>query len=141
MSDLLGQTAAERRFASQLFNAFAFAALALAAIGIYGLLSGSVTERRREIGVRSALGASRASILRLVIGQAAALTAAGVIIGLGAAFVGSRAIDALLFGVTRLDPVTYLAVITLLAGVALMASSMPAIRAARTLPSVVLSAE
>ena len=90
-----------------MFEAFALAALALAAAGIYGVLSGSVTERTREIGVRSALGASRADILALVIRQAMTLTGIGVMIGLAGAIAASRVLISLLFGISRLDPITY----------------------------------
>jgi ABC-type antimicrobial peptide transport system permease subunit len=116
-------------------------ALALAATGIYGVLSGSVTERMREIGVRSALGASRGDILTLVMRQGLTLTAAGVIIGLVGAAAASRGLATLLFGVSRLDPVTYVGVIGLLAGVSGIACGLPACRAARVDPSLTLKAE
>ena len=138
MDALVAATAAERRFALILFEAFALVALMLAAIGIYGVLSGSVTERRREIGVRSALGASRADILAMVVRQGMTLSGLGVAIGLTGAAAASRAIATLLFGVSRLDPTTYLGVIALLAGVSAIACWVPAWRAARIDPSEVL---
>jgi predicted permease len=141
MDDLLAASAAERQFALILFEAFALAALLLAAAGIYGVLSGSVAERTREIGVRSALGASRGGILALVLGQGLRLTALGVAIGLAAAAVASRAIAAMLFGVSRLDPVTYLSVVALLAAVSAIACGVPAWRASRLDPAKTLRAD
>jgi predicted permease len=141
MDDLLAASAAERRFALIVFEAFALAALVLAAAGIYGVLSGRVAERTREIGLRSALGASRASILALVVRQGMMLAGLGVAIGLAGAAAASRGIAALLFGVSRLDPVTYLSVIALLAGVSAVACGVPAWRAARVDPAATLRAE
>jgi putative ABC transport system permease protein len=141
MDDLLAASAAERRFALILFEAFGIVALVLAATGIYGVLSGSVTERTREIGVRLALGASRGNILALVVRQGMTLTGLGVVIGLSGALVASQAIVSLLFGVSRLDPVTYFCVIALLAGVSMIACWIPAWRAARVDPSIALRAD
>ena len=141
MDHLVEASQAGRRFVLILFEAFALAALALAAIGIYGALSGSVTERTREIGVRSALGASRGDILAMVMHQGMMLTGLGVWIGLGGAVVASRALITLLFGVSRLDPVTFMAVIALLGGVSAVACWAPAWRAARVDPSITLRAE
>jgi putative ABC transport system permease protein len=141
MSDLVAASGAERRFTLILFEAFALTALALAAAGIYGVLAGSVVERTRELGVRSALGASRRDILALVIGQGMALTGLGVAIGVAGAAVATQAIVALLFGVSRLDPATYLGVIALLAGVAMTACAVPAWRAARVDPASTLRSE
>ncbi len=141
MDDLVTASAAERRFALILFEAFAIAALVLAAAGIYGVLAGSVAERTREIGVRAALGASRADIVALVVREGMRLTGLGVAIGLAGAAVASQAIVAMLFGVSRLDPVTYLGVIALLAGVSAAACWVPAWRAARVDPAITLRAE
>jgi putative ABC transport system permease protein len=141
MDALLATTAAERRFALILFEAFALAALLLAAAGIYGVLAGSVTERTREIGVRAALGASRRNILALVLRQGMMLTGLGVALGLVGSIAATQALLALLFGVSRLDPVTYVAVIALLAAVELLACGMPAWRAARVDPAITLRAE
>jgi putative ABC transport system permease protein len=141
MDRLLIDSAAERRFALILFQGFALAALVLAAAGIYGVLAGSVAERTREIGVRSALGASRLDIVGLVIRQGMTLTGLGVAIGVAAALAGTQAIVALLFGVSRLDPATYLRVIAVLGGVAMLASGVPAWRAARVDPASTLRVE
>jgi putative ABC transport system permease protein len=141
MPQLVAWAAAERRFALIIFEAFGIAALVLSATGIYGVLSGSVAERKREIGVRSALGASRGTILGLVVRQGMTLTALGVVIGLAGAVAASQALVSLLFGVQRLDPATYLGVIALLVGVSGVACSVPAWRAARVDPSIALRAE
>ncbi|HEX6536582.1 MAG TPA: ABC transporter permease [Gemmatimonadaceae bacterium] len=141
MDDVIAKSAAERRFALVLFETFAFVALVLSAVGLYGVISGSVTERTREIGVRSALGASRGEILAMVVREGMALTALGVAIGLTAAVVASRAIVTLLFGVSRLDPVTYVGVIVLLLGMSAIACWVPAWRAARVDPSIALRVE
>jgi putative ABC transport system permease protein len=105
------------------------------------VLSGSVTERTREIGVRAALGATPGDILGLVIGQGMTLTGLGVVIGLSGAAAASQALITLLFGVSRIDPITYLGVIALLAGVSAIACSVPAWRAAQVDPSITLRAE
>ena len=105
------------------------------------MLAGSVAERTREIGVRAALGASRASILGLVVRQGMMLTGLGVAIGLAGAAASSQAVSAMLFGVSRLDPVTYAGVIVLLAVVSAIACSVPAWRAVRVDPASTLRAE
>jgi putative ABC transport system permease protein len=116
-------------------------ALVLAATGIYGVLSGSVTERTREIGVRLALGASRGDILALVVRQGMTLTGLGVVIGLSGALVASQAIVTMLFGISRLDPITYLSVIGLVMGVSVIACWVPARRATKVDPLVALRYE
>ena len=141
MNDLLAASAAERHFALDLFAAFALTALALTAIGIYGVLAGSVAERIREIGVRAALGATRSNILALVLRQGMTLTALGVVIGLIASFAATQAIATLLFGISRLDLITYLGVIALLLGVSSTACWVPAWRAAQVDPSITLRSE
>ena len=141
MDDLLAASTAERRFALILFEAFGLAALVLAATGIYGVLSGSVTERTREIGVRLALGASRGNILALVFRQGMTLTGLGVLLGLCGAVIASQAIITLLYGVSRLDPIAYLGVISLLVGVSVIACWIPAWRAARVDPAITLRSE
>lgn len=141
MEGLVAETAAERRFALILFEAFGLVALVLAATGIYGVLSGSVNERLREIGVRSVLGATRGNILGLILRQGMALTALGMIIGLAAAVVASQALVTLLFGISRLDAVTYAGVIALLGCAAGAACWVPAWRAAGVDPATTLRAE
>jgi putative ABC transport system permease protein len=141
MEERVRASAAERQFALFLFEAFGIVALVLAAIGTYSLLAGTVTERTREIGVRSALGASRHNLLLLVLRQGMTLAGLGMTIGVVGGGIGSGALATLLFGVSRLDVATYLGVIMLLAGVSAVACAMPAWRASRIHPSVALTAE
>ncbi len=141
MDSLLAAAAAERRFALILFEAFGIVALMLAAVGIYGVLAGSVVERTREIGVRAALGASRFNIMTLVLRHGLVLTALGTLLGLAGAAAASRAMVTLLFGVSRLDPLTYAAVAALLLGVSAAACWAPAWRASRVDPAITLRAE
>ncbi|MFL5458382.1 MAG: FtsX-like permease family protein, partial [Myxococcales bacterium] len=141
MEDLLSASASQRRFALVLFEAFAAVALVLAAMGIYGVLAGSVAERTREIGIRAALGASPGGILALVVRQGLALTGIGVAAGLAGAVAASQAIAGLLFGVSRLDPLTYAGMVALLFAVAAVACWVPAWRAARVDPALTLRAE
>jgi putative ABC transport system permease protein len=141
MDSLLTSSEADRRFALTLFEAFGMVALLLAAIGIYGVLSGGVNERMREIGVRAALGASRRNILLLVIRKGMTLTGVGILFGLFGALLASQVIVSLLYGVSRFDPITYLFVIALLAAVSGIACWVPAWRAAQVDPSITLRAE
>jgi len=141
LDDLVAKSAAERRFTLIVFEAFGIVALSLAAVGIYGVLSGSVTERAREIGVRAALGASPRDILALIVRQGMTLTVAGVLIGLTGAVAATHGLVTLLFGITRLDPATYLGVTAILLAVSAIASWIPALRAARVDPAITLRAE
>ena len=113
----------------------------LASIGLYGVLSYVVAQRTREIGVRIALGASRGSVVRSVIGRGAALTGAGLSIGLAAAWAVTRMMQGLLFGVSAADPATFASVVALLGAIALVACWLPARRAASVDPLVALRAE
>jgi putative ABC transport system permease protein len=141
MDDLVAASEAERHFALVVFQTFAVAALALAAVGIYGVLTGSVTERTREIGVRSALGASRSEIVGLVARQALQLAAVGGVLGLAGAIAASAALSSLLYGISRLDPMTYAGVVVLVLCVAAAAAWVPAWRAARVDPAITLRSE
>jgi putative ABC transport system permease protein len=141
MESLVAGSEAERRFALMLFEVFALVGLILAATGIYGVLSGSVTERTREIGLRAALGASRRSLLALIVRQGMALAIIGVAIGLVGALAASKAMVTLLFGLSRLDPITYGGVISLLLIVSAIACWLPAWRAAQVDPAITLRAE
>lgn len=141
MDDLVINLAGERHFALILFEIFAIVALVLAATGIYGVLAGSVSERTREIGVRSALGASRGNILGLILRQGMILSGLGIVIGLSGAVSASQVIITLLFGVSRLDPATYIGVVALLFCVSCLACWVPAWRAARVNPSIAMRVE
>lgn len=141
MEGLISTSIAQRRFALVIIETFAVSALLLAAIGLYGVLSGGVSERMREIGVRAALGASRRSILALIVRRGLGLAAVGVVIGLAGAAVATQALLSLMFGVSRLDPLTYCGVVALLFSVAALASWLPAWRAARVDPAITLRSE
>ncbi|HWH52388.1 MAG TPA: FtsX-like permease family protein, partial [Gemmatimonadaceae bacterium] len=110
-------------------------------IGIYGVMSLSVTSRWRELGIRAALGADRARMLRLVVGEAFALVGVGAAIGIAGATAATRVLSAFLFGVSRTDPTTYLLVALLLGGAAFVASWLPARRAAAVDPVEALRAD
>jgi putative ABC transport system permease protein len=138
MQRLVERSAAARRFTLIIMQAFALSALLLAAVGLYGILAGSVTERVREIGVRAALGARRVDIVALIVRQGLALTGCGLILGLAGALVSSRLAESLLFGVSHLDAVTYAGVLLLLIIVSVSASLLPAWRAARIDPAITL---
>ena len=129
MNSLVDLSVSERKFVLVLFEAFGLVALMLAGTGIYGVLAGSVAERTREIGVRSALGATRAGILALILRQGMSLAALGLAAGLGGAMLASRAVTSLLFGVQQLDPVTYAGVTALMLAVCAIACLAPARRA------------
>ena len=115
--------------------------LLLAASGIYGMIAYFVTQRSQEIGVRIALGATPASVVRLVLGQALRPVALGAVVGVAVAVVASRALASQLFGVARTDPLTMAIVVATLIGVALLASAVPARRAATVDPTRALQSE
>lgn len=141
MEDLVAASESQRRFALMIFAIFAGAALALSALGLYGVIAGSVAERTREIGLRTAVGASPTHILSLVVRQGMTLAGIGVGIGLALAAAATRGLETLLYGVTALDPATFVGVILLLAGVGVLASSIPAWRASRVDPTVALRSD
>jgi putative ABC transport system permease protein len=141
MDELLDASVAQPRLNLVLLGLFAGLALVLAAVGIYGVLAYSVTQRTREIGIRLALGALPNDALLLVVRQGLALALTGIALGLAGALVLTRFISTLLFGVTPTDPLTYAAVSALLLIVALAASYIPAVRATRVDPMVALRYE
>ena len=141
MDSLLLKSEAERRFSQILFAAFGITALLLAAIGLYGVLTSNVTERTREIGIRSALGATRGSILALVAGQGMSLVVIGAALGLAGAVVATKAVNSMLYGVSHLDVLTYAGVAGLLVAVSAVACVLPAWRASRVDPCVALRSE
>jgi predicted permease len=141
MDSVFGDSVSRQRFLSQLLAIFAGVALLLAAIGTYGVLSYLVTERRREIGIRVALGASARGIVGLVLRQGLTLALIGIAIGVAGALALARVTQSLLFGVSPTDPMTYVAVGAVILVVALLACLMPAQRAMRVDPLVAIRNE
>ena len=141
MAQILSQSLARRRLYFVLLGFFAFAALLLAAAGIYGVVSYSVTQRTREMGIRVALGAERLDVLRLIILHAAKLALAGELVGILAALGATRLLASLLFGVSSIDAATFAGVVLLLTAVAFVACYIPARRATRVDPIVALHYE
>ena len=141
LAEIVSSTARERAFALLLFEAFGLAALLLTAVGIYGVVSSSVNERVREIGVRTALGASRPAILRMVMREGAVMAGLGIMLGAVAAAAATQGMTSLLFGVSRFDVLSYGAVAAALLAVTALACWIPARRAARIDPALTLRAE
>jgi putative ABC transport system permease protein len=138
MNQVIAESVAQRRFTMGLLAIFAFAALGLAALGLYGVLSYAVTQRTREIGLRMALGGRRLDVLRLVVGQGMKMAMIGALAGLLASLALARLMKGLLFGVSASDPLTFIAVALLLTLVALVACWIPARRATKVDPMVAL---
>jgi len=141
MEDVFAESISRPRLLAQLIGGFAALALLLAAIGTYGVLSYVVAHRRREIGIRLALGADRTRLVRHIVTYGLTLTSAGVVLGLIGAFGVSRVMASLLFGVAPTDLATSIAVVATMTAVGVLASSLPAWRACRVDPSIVLRAE
>jgi len=141
MEQLVADSMAQRRFTLWLLGIFAVTALLLAAVGLYGVLAYSVSQRSHEIGIRMALGAQGSDVQKLVVGQGMKLVLLGTGIGLVGAFALMRLMASLLFGVGAADPVTYVAITSLLAGVALLACWIPARRATKVDPMIALRYE
>ncbi|HEY6403392.1 MAG TPA: FtsX-like permease family protein, partial [Blastocatellia bacterium] len=141
MDEWVARSVAQKRFSTLLFGLFAAVAMILAAVGLYGVMSYTVTQRKHEIGVRMALGAHRRDVLKLVVGQGMLMTLSGVAIGLGAAFAMAKLISGfsnLLFGVKATDTTIFVAIPLLLIGVAFVACYLPARRATQIEPLVAL---
>ena len=141
MTQVLADAGAERRFSLLLLTLFAGIALVLSVIGIYGVMAYATSQRRHEIGIRMALGAGSREVLALVVGQGMRLVAGGLVLGLAGAWVLSRVLTSQLYGVSARDPLTYLSVVLLLGGIALVASYVPARRAVRVDPMRSLRSE
>jgi putative ABC transport system permease protein len=141
MDQVIADASAERRFSLLLLSLFAGIALVLSAIGIYGVMAYTTTQRQHEIGIRVALGANARDVLRLVVGQGMRLVGIGLALGVAGAWLLSRVLTSQLFGITTRDPVTYVSVAALLAAVALTASYLPARRALRVDPMTALRSE
>ena len=141
MDQLLDGMMAQRRLNMVLFALFGGVALVLAAVGVYGVISYSVTQRTHEIGIRMALGAGRADVLKLIVRNGMTLVLIGVAIGLIAAVALTRLMTTLLFGISATDPATFAAISGILTGVALAACFVPALRAIKVDPMVALRYE
>jgi putative ABC transport system permease protein len=141
LSDVVSAALSQRRFSMEMVLIFALTALSLAALGIYGTISYLVNERTHEIGIRLALGAKRSEIMRMILRQGLALAVAGAAVGLVGALIASHLMAGLLFGVSPIDPLTFIGVTFVLTAVALAASYIPAMRAMRVDPLVALRYE
>ena len=141
MDAILADSIARQRFSMVLLALFAGVALVLAGVGIYGVMSYSVAQRTHEIGIRMALGAPTAAVLKLALGYGMKLVIIGIVIGLIAAFALTRLMSTLLFGVTATDPATFTLISLLLIGVAALASYIPARRATKVDPMIALRYE
>jgi ABC-type lipoprotein release transport system permease subunit len=141
MEQVISESLSSRRLNLWLLGVFAGVALVLSAAGLYGVISFLVTQRTREIGIRMALGAEARDVLRLMMGRGAMLAGAGVVIGLAGAFVFTRWLESMLYGVTTRDPITFATIPVLLVIVALLATYIPARRASRLDPTVALRGE
>jgi putative ABC transport system permease protein len=141
MNQWLSESVARARFNALLLGLFSALALVLASVGIYGVISYSVTQRTHEIGIRMALGASARDVLKMVVGQGMLLAMIGVALGLVASFLLTRAMSSLLFGVSTTDPVTFIFISLMLVVVTLLACYIPARRATRVDPMTALRYE
>jgi putative ABC transport system permease protein len=141
LRQIVDQAISPRRLITLLFGLFSLLALILASVGIYGVIAYSVSQRTQEIGIRLALGSPRIAVLRLIIVEGMRMVFIGCAIGLIAALVLTRVLQALLFGVSPTDPVSFAASCFLLLAVALLACWLPACRAARVDPMVALRSE
>ena len=141
LGDVVDASLAQRRFGMLLLGFFAASALALVVIGLYGVVAYGVAQRTHEIGVRSALGASRREVFRLIVAEGARVTLLGVVIGLAGSLALARVLESTLYGVSAVDPLALAAVTLVLVTVAMAASGIPARRAMRVEPVEALRGE
>ena len=138
MDEIVSEAVARQRFSMLLLGIFAALAMVLAAVGIYGVMSYSIAQRTREIGLRIALGAQKSDVLKMILRQGLRFVAAGLAIGLAASFVLTRVMASLLFGISATDPATFVSISLMLIAVALLASYIPAVRAMKIDPMLAL---
>lgn len=138
MDDIMSEAAADPRFRTFILSSFGILGLVLAVVGVYGVMSYAVSQRAHELGVRAALGARPADLVALVLKDAGLLAAGGIVIGIATALAVTTFTERLLFGVTPKDPVTFVGVTLVLSAAALLASWIPARRAARVDPLTVI---
>jgi putative ABC transport system permease protein len=141
LDQYVSNAAAQPKFTALLFGIFAGVALLLSAVGLYGVMSYTVTQRRREIGIRLALGAQKGDVLKLALQQGMTMVFVGLALGLLSAFAVTRLIQSFLYGITATDPLTFVLVSVMLTGVALLACLVPARRAAKVDPMEALRYE
>ena len=141
MQNIVADAVARQRFSMLLLAIFAGLALVLAAVGIYGVMSYTVAQQTREIGIRIALGAKRGDVLKMTVKQAIKLVGLGLAIGLPSAFILTRVMSTLLFGISATDPITFLGISLVVLAVALLASYIPALRATKVDPMIALRAQ
>jgi putative ABC transport system permease protein len=141
MEHIVAEAVARQRFSMLLLAIFAGLALVLAAVGIYGVMSYTVAQQTREIGIRIALGAKRRDVLAMTVKQGLRLVGLGLVIGLPSAFILTRVMSSLLFGISAADPITFLSISLVVLAVALLASYIPALRATKVDPMIALRAQ
>ncbi|MEP6768735.1 MAG: ABC transporter permease [Acidobacteriota bacterium] len=141
MADIVSRTFVRRRFSTLLLTVFGATALLLASLGVYGVLSQLVSERRREFGIRMTLGAQRSDVFALVARRGFALTSTGIVLGVVGAFLVTRSLGALLFDISPTDPATFAALVALMAAVSFLATAIPARRATRVDPVIAMRAD
>ena len=140
-SDVVALTLVPAKMGARLFGAFGALALLLAAVGLYGVIAYSVSRRIREVGLRMALGADGAAVLKLIVGQGMKLVAIGLLVGLAFSVLAAFLLEANLYGVSALDPLAFGVAMIVLVGVALVANVVPALRASRVSPTRALRYE
>jgi putative ABC transport system permease protein len=141
MDHIVAEAVARQRFSMLLLGLFAALALVLASVGIYGVMSYSVAQRTHEIGIRMALGARRTDVLQMTVKQGLKLVSLGMVLGLVVAFLLTRVLASLLFGISATDPITFIGISLVLLAVAILASYIPALRATKVDPIIALRAQ